>query len=89
MVADFLNAPSVDEIDLSEYTGAVGDAIVIQAHDDFDVTGVSVSLADAGGNPVESGEAVETPAGSGRWVYMATAMDRPGGTAEAEEEKAV
>lgn len=103
MVADFFNAPSVDEIDLSDYTGAVGDAIVIQAHDDFDVTGVSVSLADAGGNPLESGEAVETPARSGRWVYTATAaaptgttvriavtaMDRPGGAGKAKEEKAV
>lgn len=93
MVADFFNAPSVDEIDLSEYTGAVGDAIVIQAHDDFDVSGVSVSLTGMDGKAIESGEAAESPAGSGRWVYTATAaaptgttvrmavtaMDRPGG----------
>ena len=102
-VADFFNAPSVDEVDLSEYTGAVGDAIVIQAHDDFDVSGVSVSLTGVDGNAIESGEAVETPAGSGRWVYAATAaaptgttvriavtaMDRPGGEGEAEREKMV
>ena len=36
-VADFFNAPSVDEVDLSGYTGAVGDEIVILARDDFDV----------------------------------------------------
>jgi len=71
-VADFpsaplrtgFNAPSVDEVDLSGYTGAVGDQIVIRASDDFDpssvlragVVGVSPSIAlrtgltDAGGN---------------------------------------
>lgn len=49
-VADFFNAPSVDEVDLSGYAGAVGDEIVIRASDDFDVVGVSVALTDAEGN---------------------------------------
>jgi len=103
MVADFFNAPSVDEVDLSAYAGAVGDQIVIRASDDFDVMGVAVALTDADGNPIEAGEAVETPAESGRWVYAATAdvltgttvriavmaTDRPGRVAEAEAEKAV
>ncbi len=102
-VADFFHAPSVDEVDLSGYTGAVGDAIVVRASDDFDVVGVSVALTDADGNALESGEATETPADSGRWVYTTTAAvdtgttvriavtatDRPGGVAEAVEEKAV
>ena len=103
-VADFFNAPSVDEVDLSGgYAGQVGDEIVILAHDDFDVVGVNVGLTDAEGNAIESGAAAETPANSGRWVYAATAAmdtgttvriavtatDRPGGVAEAEEEKAV
>jgi len=102
-VADFFNAPSVDEVDLSLYSGAVGDAIVIRARDDFDVTGVSVGLTDADGNPIESGAGVETPAASGRWVYTATtavttgttvriavtATDRPGGAGTATQEKAV
>ena len=102
-VADFFNAPSVDEVDLSGYTGAVGDQIVIRASDDFDVVGVSVALTDAEGNAIESGVAVETAPNSGRWVYTATAAvgtgttvriavtatDRPGGVAAAEEEKAV
>lgn len=102
-VADFFNAPSVDEVDLSGYAGAVGDEIVARASDDFDVVGVGVALTDADGNPIESGEATETPPDSGRWVYAATAAvdtgatvriavtatDRPGGVAEAEEEKAI
>jgi len=102
-VADFFNAPSVDEVDLSGYTGAAGDEVIIMAHDDFDVMGVSVALTDGEGNAIEGGEAVETPADSGRWMYTATtavdtgttvriavtAVDRPGSVAEAEEEKAV
>ncbi len=72
-VADFFHAPTVDEVDMSGYTGAVGDEIAIRAHDDFDVAGVSIVLADAGGGIIESGEAVETSADSGRWVYTATA----------------
>lgn len=34
-VADFFNAPAVDEVDLSGYTSVAGDAIVVRAHDDF------------------------------------------------------
>ena len=71
-IADFFNAPSVDEVDLSAYTGAIGDEIIIMASDDFDVQGVEVSLSDEAGAPIESGAAVETPADSGRWLYTAT-----------------
>lgn len=101
IVADFFNAPSVDEVDLTAYTGAVGDNILVRASDDFDVTGVKVSLTNSEGASIESGEAVETPAGSGRWVYTATAAvptgttvriavtatDRPGGKGAAAKEK--
>lgn len=102
-IADFFNAPSIGEVDLARYTGAVGDEIVTQASDDFEVRGVNVSVADTGGAAIESGAAVETPPDSGRWVYTATAAvatgttvriavtatDRPGGTTAAEEEKTV
>jgi type 1 fimbria pilin len=87
----------------SGYVGQVGDAIVVRASDDFDVVGVSVRLTDAEGHAIERGDAVETPVESGRWVYAATVAvatgttvriavtvtDRPGGEAQAEEEKAV
>ena len=102
-VADFFNAPSVDEVDVSEYNGMAGDEIVVRASDDFDVVGVSVAVTQADGTAIEEGVATETPAKSGRWVYTATAAvetgttvriavtatDRPGGVAEVEEEKAV
>ena len=99
MVADFLRAPSVDEIDISGYTGAVGDEIYIYASDDFDVQAVEVALSDAAGNPIEGGPATESPPDTGRWLYAAsqsvdpgttvrflvTATDRPGSSAQAEE----
>jgi hypothetical protein len=102
-VADFYNAPSVDEIDLSEYTGAVGDRIEIVAHDDFDVVEVNVNLMDAEGDTIESGRAAETPVDSGRWTYTTTmtvklgttvciavtAKDRPMSTAGLGSETAI
>jgi hypothetical protein len=103
IVADFFNAPTVEEVDLSAYGGQSGDEIVVQAADDFDVVGVQVGIADAAGSGIEMGEATETPTGSGRWVYAATvdvpagtsvrigvaATDRPGGAWEAVAEKTV
>ena len=100
-VADFFNAPSVHEVDLSAYGGAVGDEIIIIARDDFEVLGVAVNLSESDGSLIESGAAVETPADSGRWIYTSTASvvtgttvriavtasDRPGGLGTAEEEK--
>ena len=94
MVADFFSSPVVDEVNLSGYTGQAGDTIVIQAHDDFEVTGVTVSISEAGGQVVENGAATQNPPNSGRWLYTttqtvnnvsgvqvtATASDRPGNT---------
>lgn len=102
-VADFFNAPVVDEVDLSAYAGAAGDPIVVRAHDDFDVTRLLVNVSNANGENIESGEAEETPAKSGRWVYTAstavpagtnvriavTVSDQPGGTGEATAEKSL
>ncbi len=91
----------VNEVDLSAYSGAVGDQIAIRAHDDFDVVQMRVSISDANGQAIENGDAVETPSKSGRWVYTAattvpqgtnvriavSASDQPGGIGEATAEK--
>ena len=101
MIGDFFNAPSVDEVDLSAYAGSIGDIIAVRAHDDFDVMKVHVSVTKSSGEAIESGEAVETPLKSRRWVYLATAAvphgtavriavsvsDRPGGLGEATSDK--
>ncbi len=92
MLADYLKAPSVDEVDASKYTGQPAQGITVKAHDDFEVMGVTVTIREAGGAAVEGGAAVQNPPGSGQWVYTttqtvanvtgvtitATATDRPG-----------
>ena len=78
MVGDFFNTPEISEVDLAGYTGQVGDPIVVMAHDDFEVTGVQLSLTDAEGQVLEHGAAVEAPAKSGRWVYTTTVPNDPG-----------
>ena len=59
VIADFLNAPTVEEVDLSAYGGQSGDEIVVMADDD--------------GCDSEAGAAAETPPESGRWVYVTSA----------------
>jgi hypothetical protein len=102
-VADFFNAPVVDEVDLSSYSGAEGDTIAIRAHDDFKVARLLLTVSDTNGQEIENGEAVETPPTSGRWVYTATegvpqgttvriavtVSDQPGSTSEAMAEKSL
>lgn len=71
MLADFLNAPVVDEIDLSDYTGKTGDTIKVRAHDDFQVTGVQVRVRDTNGTVLEQG-AASLAGVDGIWNYTAT-----------------
>ena len=102
-VADFFNAPVVDEVDLSEYGGMEGDPIIVRAHDDFKVAHLQVTVSDTNGQEIESGEAVETPPASGSWAYTATenvpqgttvrisvlVSDGPGSTGQATAEKSL
>lgn len=77
VMADFLNAPSIDEVDVSEYTGAAGSSISIRTEDDFMIDKVAVSISDVDGAQLEAGDAALEP--SGRWVYAATSTV-PAGT---------
>ena len=90
-VGDFLNSPAVDEIDLSTYTGKAAEIIRVRASDDIEVKGVTVTIRAQGGEVLEEGPAVWTPA-SASWTYTTTtalaqgqavsidvsATDRPG-----------
>ena len=91
IMADFLRAPSVDEIDLGEYDGQAGSRILIRASDDFDVTGVEVVISAVTGGEIERGAAIPSSTDLDSWVYTATAsvpdthvrvevtaIDRPG-----------
>jgi len=97
-VADFMHAPDIDEIDLSKYTGKVGDTITITVTDDFMVQEVSVTILNVDGSEVEHGLA-QSALGGLQWLYTATAdnlsltgdklviraSDRPGHTSEKKE----
>jgi len=97
-VADFFHAPDIDEIDLSGYSGSIGDPIRVRAIDDFKVVEVFVRILNADGSLVEEGNAVQSD-NLLDWIYSATAVnetlegdkiivrasDKPGNIKEAEE----
>ncbi|MDR1679715.1 MAG: hypothetical protein LBR81_08070 [Prevotellaceae bacterium] len=69
-VADFLSAPNVESIDLSNYSGKAGERIEVVVSDDFAVKTVQVQIINPDGTTVEEGEAVNS-AGS-LWTYTCT-----------------
>ena len=88
---DFFKEPVVQQIDVSDYHGAIGQLIKVQAYDDFEVTGVHVAVLDGENAVIFQGPAVLTnelwqlaaPVGIavGEEVTIrATATDRPGHT---------
>ena len=78
MVADFLNAPVIDEIDLVGYDGQAGSTIRIRATDDFEVSLVEVLIYSASGERIEGGPATLRSGNSPCWVYKATTSVPPG-----------
>lgn len=93
IMGDYFNTPTIQEVNPFGYGGNIGDMIIIHATDDCGVVKVHVSISAPDGSPIEHGEAIQTTAGSGEWIYTATvqgqplvkiqvvAVDRPGGTA--------
>ncbi|MNK15435.1 hypothetical protein D3C87_335730 [compost metagenome] len=71
-VADLLNAPDIESIDLSAYQGNIGDIIKIIVLDDFAVKAVTVKIENADGSLVEEGSA--TDAGF-EWIYTTTSKN--------------
>ena len=68
-VADFLKAPSIEQVDLSAYTGRPGDTIRIRVIDNFAVKSVVVRITNGDGSLVEEGAAQSA---NFEWVYTAT-----------------
>jgi len=97
-LADFLNAPVIEEVNLSTFSGAKGSPIRMLVVDDHEVTEVKVAIYDPQGGLVEEGNATLHENGID-WVYttqkaLATvsgssifiqASDLPGNTVEREE----
>jgi len=70
-VADMMNAPKIEEIDLSNYKGKKGDIISIKAIDDFKIATVKVIIHNADGSLQEEGKAKISTNGLD-WIYTAT-----------------
>jgi hypothetical protein len=97
--ADFMRPPSVEDLDLSDYTGKSGETIRVRATDDFEVKEVQVTIRRLDGTLIEKGAA--DPDG-GQWIYEtsakvaegvtvvveATATDHPGHTASRKADHA-
>lgn len=95
--ADFLNAPSIDAIDFSEYNGKIGSRILITVVDDFKVTAVHLQIQNADGSMADEGYATQGLFET-EWIFTATrnnpviagdkitvtASDLPGNAADLE-----
>ncbi|MBC8082056.1 MAG: hypothetical protein H7Z21_02490 [Hymenobacter sp.] len=73
-VADYLNAPSIRQVDFAAYRGQPGDVITIQATDDFALAQVRVQIQNPDGTLVEEGAATAEPDGF-TFRYAATAAN--------------
>jgi hypothetical protein len=73
-VADFLRAPDIDVIDLTNYHGQPGDVIRIEVTDDFALKEVKVVITNPDGSLVEEGYAKPEAVGY-EWTYTATAAN--------------
>ena len=78
MVADFLNPPTIEAINLGDYDGQPGAAIFIRATDDFEVTRVEVVIFSDSGERIEGGPARRESTSLAWWAYETT-TSVPGG----------
>ena len=74
LVADYLHAPSIEQVDISAYLGKVDDFISITATDDHAVKSVHVKIENGDGSLVEEGDA-QPQADPNQWRYTATARN--------------
>lgn len=72
-LGDAASSPVVSKIDSTNYHGAVGDTLVIDATDNFKVTAVVVTIDSAAGALIEAGNAVLDE--NKNWIYTATAAN--------------
>ncbi len=69
-LGDAASSPVVSLIDSSSYHGAVGERLMIGATDNFKVTAVVVTIDNAGGALIETGNAVLQD--NKNWLYTST-----------------
>jgi hypothetical protein len=99
-VADYMKAPSIQAVDVSKYSGKIGDTITITATDDFQVKEVLVTIFNPDGSISDHGMAINDPSDTNKWLWIAsntnpsltgdkivvTASDLPGSLATLEKE---
>jgi hypothetical protein len=73
-IADYFQAPDIVEVDLSQYTGQIGQQIRIRVTDDFEVTSVAVTIHNQDGTLQEEGDAAMTP-NKLDWIYTANSTN--------------
>ena len=71
-IADFFKAPTIHELKMDGYDGAVGDRIGIAATDDTKVTEVSISIYAVDGTLIEEGTATLE---DDQWFYTARMLN--------------
>lgn len=72
-LSDYLKAPEIASVNLTGYTGAAGQTILIDASDDFRVAAVSVAIQSADGVQIEAGQAKAGEGFADAWTYVTTA----------------
>ena len=71
-VQDYLTKPKIKPLYLADYKGQVGDPIEIHATDSVGIVDLQVTIDSNDGTLIESGSAVESAPGTGKWTYTAT-----------------
>ncbi|WP_046242631.1 hypothetical protein [Hymenobacter terrenus] len=74
LLRDFMQAPNITAVDLDQYTGQVGELIVVTANDDHAVKAVTVKIENSDSSLVEQG-AAQQQADPNRWHYLTTATN--------------
>ena len=70
LIANFLNPPAIEQVDLTAYQGRAGDIIRVLATDAIEVVNVTLTVRGAGDAVLEAGSAVKD---HDLWVYGCTA----------------
>jgi hypothetical protein len=71
-VTDYLKPPEIQGIDVTAYSGAPGEMILVAAVDDVTVQTVVVQLSDKSGAVFEQGKATASSKDPHLWIYTAT-----------------
>lgn len=71
-VSDWFGQPEIVDVDLSSWSGGVGQPIRVRAQDNVKVVSVRVAIRDLNNNILEQGEAVQSTSDAMLWTYTTT-----------------